>query len=573
MRAVAAAFEDAARRRLLLGGLCMAVAIAFTVRGLGDEGYLYTQGDSPRYIMNAAFMLDLVRDHPFGSLSALREYATLYYARYPALSLGHHPPLASMLEVPFFAVMGTTITAARLPIILSFAIGVWYLFRLVTDLYDEAAGTFAALAMAMSPGMVQISQGVMSEPPTLALMIAAAYYLHRFCETERRGPLVAFVACASASVWAKQIAAVAFPAFILYAIARLGWRRLLRRDVIAASAVLAVLAGSMLAVSAAVSTVNVQRALLLVRPGASPPVPDQANPSRPNALRIMGEVIARTPAAATVHLTEGVLAASLIGLVVLSVRRRPEAWLFVPWVLGTLLFVAAITRFQELWRYSVYWIPPLAASAGTLGARGRWQGLLAPLLTIVLAAELFTALQMRIVGAGGYEEAAQYVTEHPLGSTVMFSGDVDTGYFVFFVRKHDPGRQRIVLRSDKVFTTSNMKSVAAFDQITSPAEIAPTLRRLGVGYVVIEDRQSFSKVQEWLRTELRGQNYVERLRVPFVSRDPRLRGTSLAVYEVKGVGAGDPEARLDMRLPIVSQELDVRLGDLVARKGLPQARP
>ena len=72
-----------------------------------------------------------------------------------------------------------------------------------------------------------------------------------------------------------------------------------------------------------------------------------------------------------------------------------------------------------------------------------------------------------------------------------------------------------------------------------------------------------------LRAELRGTGYIERARIPFASRDPRLRGTSLVVYEVDGVQTPDPDVRLDMRLPIVSQELDVKLADLMARKHLP----
>ncbi len=62
---------------------------------------------------------------------------------------------------------------------------------------------------------------------------------------------------------------------------------------------------------------------------------------------------------------------------------------------------------------------------------------------------------------------------------------------------------------------------------------------------------------------------TERLRVPTQSTDVRFRaGTAIAVYEVLGAGAAAPDARLDIRLPLVSQQIDIPLSDLVARKYL-----
>ena len=37
------------------------------------------------------------------------------------------------------------------------------------------------------------------------------------------------------------------------------------------------------------------------------------------------------------------------------------------------------------------------------------------------------------------------------------SSNVDTGYFVFFTRKHDPHQDLIVLRADKLLVTSRSK--------------------------------------------------------------------------------------------------------------------
>ncbi|MGE3957947.1 MAG: ArnT family glycosyltransferase [Vicinamibacterales bacterium] len=554
-------------RRVLLGALCALVAIVLSARELWSESYVYTHGDSPRYMMNALFILDVLRDWPFDSLSTFREYATLYYARYPALSLGHHPPLTSVLEVPFFAVMGVSVTATRLPQILSLVVGVVFLYRLVTELSDEWAGAVAGLAMAASPGLIELTQGVMSEPPAVALTVVAAFYLHRFCVTQQRGALVLFTAATILSVWAKQNTIVALPAFALYGLVHLGWRRIVRADVLAAAMAIAVLAGSMVAVTAAISTVNVRRSTFLVRAAAgNAPIAD--GEGRMRLVRTTGRVIAATPEKVAYQMTTAAAVVGLLGLVVMVVQRRREAWLFVPWVITTFAFILIVTRLQEIWRYGIYWIPPLAASAGMLCADGRWRRPALGVMAAVLAGQVVAASGVRVKGMGGYEDAARFVVEHPKGSTVMFSGDIDSGYFMFFVRKHDPDRRQVVLRSDKIFTVSNMRQIAVANRIESPDEIGPTLRRLGVGYVVIEDRKSDSAVQEWLRTELRTGPYVERQRIRIETTDFRLEHTDLVVYEPTNLTAPAPDARLDLRLPIVSQQLDVPLADLLSRKHL-----
>lgn len=55
---------------------------------------------------------------------------------------------------------------------------------------------------------------------------------------------------------------------------------------------------------------------------------------------------------------------------------------------------------------------------------------------------------------------------------------------------------------------------------------------------------------------------------PIGTTDRRLQGVDLVVYEVPGAVRAEPDARLDLRLPIVSQQLDVPLDDLIARKSL-----
>ncbi len=93
------------------------VTILLSTKGITDEGTVSLQGDSPRHMMNGVFFYDLIRDFPFSNPI---EYTYQYFARYPALSLGHHPVLLAVAEVPFYAIFGVSVFSARLTIFFLF---------------------------------------------------------------------------------------------------------------------------------------------------------------------------------------------------------------------------------------------------------------------------------------------------------------------------------------------------------------------------------------------------------------------------------------------------------------------
>jgi len=276
----------------------------------------------------------------------------------------------------------------------------------------------------------------------------------------------------------------------------------------------------------------------------------------------------------------GAMAAQLswpvVGLAALGVlrgilTRDTRSGLFILWVAAFVALVVFITKDVDAERYTIYWVPALCAlaAAGVTLWSSRIVGVGAfAVLALSVGWEAMTASRVGVDGAGGYEEAARYVVRETRGaSTVLFSGDVDTGYFVFFVRKHDPGRQLVVLRSNKILTTSYMGNIDFKEQIQQPEQIDGILNDFGTRFVVIEDRPSSSRVLDWLRSRLREAPYVERLRVPVRTRDSRLQNVDLVVFENVGVPAPNPEARMRLELPVAGLAFDLRLGDALAGPG------
>jgi hypothetical protein len=250
------------------------------------------------------------------------------------------------------------------------------------------------------------------------------------------------------------------------------------------------------------------------------------------------------------------------------IHRDQRILVGVYWIASVLLGVMFITGPIEPGRYSIIAVPAYCLCAASLADSARTQGWRRSLTAVLIAAvvwQLWRVKDTHPTSAGAYEEAARFVLADmgtPLAPTVLYSASIDTGYFVFFVRKHDPARRLVVLRSDKLLTTSLMERLNAEDRIGSPAEIYPLLDRYGTKFVVIEDRPSGSMVLDWLRDELKGNRFIERQRMSLDGAHVSLRGVSLVVYEYKAARPPDPDAAIDIKLPLIGSEIRVPLSDL-----------
>ncbi len=519
--------------------------------GLTDEGYASMEGDMARYLMDGVFFRDLLFDWPFASLSQALDYIRLYYARYPSLSIGHHPVLLPSIEAPLFALFGISISVARLVPLLSLLAATVFLQLLVNRRYGPLAAFITGLLFVTSPMIVRSSRTVMAEMPALALVITAAYFLWRFCETERRSALVGAAVTLVLGVYARPMVVLVAPALAVMALTMLPFRRLFRRDVLVAFAVVALLSAPALAVPLILSPSNAGGVM--------------------TATQLESRISSQTLLTSALEPQLAWLVVSVAGASVLRGLLRMDRFAFIltAWVVGV---VPALFFFggsiMEGARYTLYWVPAICALAGSSVAG--WRNRLVPVaLLAVLAAGIVvqTNRSMRQRDyAGGYEEAARFVLSSNPGATVMFSGDVDTVYFTFFTRKHDPSRRLVVLRADNILTTSKMARLSVEDKIDRPEQIYDALHRYGTRYVVIEDQPSASRVLEWLRQELKSPRFAERKRIPVRATDVRMRGTSLAVYEFLDASAPAADATLSMGLPVVGQNLDIRLQDLIDRK-------
>lgn len=523
--------------------LCL-VVVVLSSKGIGDEATVSLQGDMPRYLMNGVYFHDLIRDLP---LTNIIDYTYKYFAQYPALSLGHHPVLLGIAEVPFYAILGISVSSARWTIIFFMLLAVIAWFLLLESIFDDGVAFLSSLLFVTSPIIVDFSRVVMSEIPALALIILSVYYFHRFFESGKRKHAIAFVVSFVLSAYAKQVAIFMLPAFVLHIVIRGGVRKLVTKEVVLCFVAIGVLLAPLALMTLKFSPANVRFA-------TSAPLAAKAD---------LAQLFFYPRTFWSNQVSAPVVVLSVLSIGVGFLRRDRRLVLFLLWI--TALYGLLIYIGLRIPRLAIYWVPPfcLFASLSKDALPYRvWRIALTGIVVLVIGYQVGTGYASEPSYAKGYEDAAAYVVENWKGATVMSSANVDSGYFTFFVRKRDPAGRIVVLRADKVLATSFLHSIVE-DRVSNREEIYQVLKEFGTCYVVLEEGHYKSRALDWLQQEVKKDRFVLRREIPIQSKSERLQGVALGIYEYKECGPPNPDAILQMNIPLIGDSIEVRLAEIV----------
>jgi hypothetical protein len=540
-------------QRLVLASILLFTVVLGT-RGITDDASVMLGNDMARYVMDGVFLHDLIGTGGVSNFQDLQAYAERYYAKYPALSLGHHPPLPFVALLPFFAVFGISLLAVRLAALTFFLFAAWGLFALARRLSGWQAASWATLLFVTNEYVLRAGQYLLSEMPMVAFVLASLNALLLYCDTRKTKYFVWFVICAATSLYAKQLAIFMFPVYGVILLTQLGWRSLFRRHVIVMILAGAALVAPLAAMTLALSPDNVR----VVKTAATLMV---TGARRVTALSIL-TIIVRT------HLSWPIALLVLGGTINLLWRREWRTLVVcVAWALavigGALVFAGEV----EPARYSfgvmpAYFLLAAGLAVGTRSTTARRVMVL--VLSASVLGQAWTIRNVRPSGAGGYETAAQYVVDRSREPAILFDSSVDTGYFVFFVRKHDPTGRLIVLRADKLLMPPSAGPSASTNPTGDVTAIYSALRRFGIRLIVVEEpRSKGPQILRQLHEELKTDRFIERERIPIVSREQEARGVDLVVYEFKDAQAADLDAELDIGLPLGRREIKLRLRDVI----------
>src|SRR5262249_50640116 len=134
------------RLRLRSALLPLAVPLLLTfiiARGI-SKGELDYNVDEAQHGVTGLFFADFLSDRP---LAHPVQYAYHYYAQYPALGFVHWPPLFHFCEGVLFLLLGPSVIAARLTVLLFALLGSVFWFKLVSKVENEWTAAICALVL------------------------------------------------------------------------------------------------------------------------------------------------------------------------------------------------------------------------------------------------------------------------------------------------------------------------------------------------------------------------------------------------------------------------------------------
>ena len=520
------------------------VSIILSSKGVKSEEIVSFQGDMPKYIMNGVFFYDLIREFQFTNII---EYTYQYYAKYPALSLGHHAIFLGILEIPFYHLFGVSVFSAKLTIIfcISFSAITWFI--LIKSIHDENIAFFSTLLFITTPFIVKYSRVVLSEIPALAMIIITIYLFHCYCRKETLKYAILFIIILFFSIITRYTSIYMIPIFLCYFVVSKGPRIILKKRVIISIIITVILLFPLTVFMVKLSQTNFNW------------VTQKSLSSRLDMSNILyyPSVIWRY------HLTLYLLMMSLPSICVSIYRKDKRSILFLLWIVGFYLQIT-FTGAQEP-RYAIYWIPAFCQFAATtidFFHHRLWKIFASSILIILAGYQFAIAFQQSSEYADGYEKAAKYIIENKKGESVLFSGSVDTGYFIFFTRKHNPNKELIVLRADKLMATSQLDRIVE-DRVTTRAQIYQILQDFGVSYVVVENKEFASRPLQWLREELQSDKFMFHKTIPIRSNSRKLQDATLTIYEYKDYTPPKRGKILHMNIPLMGGSIAVPFDDLL----------
>lgn len=510
--------EDKVQKGFDLRATILALVVLF---GIGlvvarniTTGEFNLNVDETSHAGTGLYFSDLLRDRPF--LHPIN-YTYQYYAQYPMLGVVHWPPLFYAVEGFWFCVLGPSVAAARLLVLVFALAGLFFLFKLVEELdgYWTALATTALLGLI--PSVLLYEKSVMLEVPSLALCLGATYFWVKYLWSGVSRYAYWFGLLAGLALLTKQNSIYLAPFCALTAIAQGNPRLLIRPTTLRAAA----LAGLVAAPAYALMYFF-------------------------NWQTIKGDLFSRGPVHAigaarytfyvrTLPHTLGwpLFVLSLLGILSAWWWARTQTFRFMlMWILACFVTFTAIGWKEP--RYVIYWLPPFVYfAAGMLAAGLRIRGLrVAAAVSLVLLVAVFARKGWRYQRpyVSGYAATAKYVVKTADPGVILFDGNLP-GNLIFFMRAFDPGRRFIIARK-ALWVERIEKRLGSMELIQTTPELQDLIARLGIKYVVVDENapQSY-EIQARLRDLLNTPQFRLLQRFPIESNMQGWQGRWLAVYE------------------------------------------
>ena len=520
--------------RLALLGLVV-LTVVLIARGMSAGGFRFS--DASRHAMDGVFIHDFVADMP-DSLMHPMDYTMKYYAQYPSLGIVlYYPPFFAMVEAVFYALFGISAVTARLTVLVFAVVGVMTMYKLLREITSTATATLCTALFVCLPSVVFWSRQVMLEMPTTAMILAAAYYCHRYVEHGHRRSALWTGLLVVAAVMTKQTAAFLVPAFGLYLLARRRWGYFKHWQLWVAVAIMAAVLVPYFIISFHYAT------YLTKHVGGDTTV----------MTRMIWRVLHGWALILTLPGLIALTTAALICVVWEAFRPRVRA----TWLLASmfvLFFAESVYLRTGGLRYPILIMPIMVSFGGLLLWRIgllKYKAVVAAAGAGVLVLGVIAYAQDIPFRRGHADAARQLVARSGDARFVLFEGDWD-GDTIFFVRQNDPDRRVYVLRGSKMlYSYASFRNIGYRDLITSEEGLKELLQDFGISVVAVEDHMMVETgpgklLRQTLEKE--GKGFTRVAECPVFAPRTRMDKTNILVYTIEG--SGKPRAD-SLRIPMI----------------------
>lgn len=509
-----------------------------------NKGELHLNVDETRHAMGGVFLYDFFRDLP---LNWPLQYAYEYYGKYPAVSIGHWPPAFYVIEAAFFAVFGISVWVSRLAIVVFALVGALFWYKIVRCYARPELALASMVIYSCLPAILLYEKSTMLEIPVLALSLAAIYYWLRFLEDGRKIYLYGVAFLSSWALLTKQTAIFLLFLFLL------DWLRRRRWDLLRDKHSYFALGLSLLLV------VPWYWFAMLMHPQAIDQITGSYSlPDGPSLVSILTYYPLSLPG----QLGLPLLGLAVLGILVAVVSRDNRIHMFLlVWIIACYLVYTPLSDKGP--RVIMSWLLPFVFFAVYFVWRlfARWPRAGIAALVMLGVTYYAVALAFERPYVEGCEEAARFLAQQPDSDIVFYQGTLN-GDFIFFVRKFDPQKRRLVVRE---------KAIVALSQITDMGGKNPVMRKrqmlrtaeeveqmfldVGVRYMVVENRD-FAPELALTHVALRSDKFELIKKIPIRTNDHRVKGIELLIYRNKVAAAATQD---ELVIPMFTLPQDLRL--------------
>jgi hypothetical protein len=388
----------------------------------------------------------------------------------------------------------------------------------------------------------------MLEIPSLALGVAAIRHWIGYLEQNQRRSLYLSALWLSAALLCKQTSVYLLVFCVLTLLVTGQGRRIVTRDAVLFTAIIAVLAGPFLT-------------LMLFLQGKA--VANDLGSHRMSGWERITYFSQTLPSSFAPTL----LVLALLGAALAfrwDVPRRTA--IMGCWVLSGYLTCSWFGQRDA--RFAVYWFPPLVYFAVGLITRffrvGRVRAVMRAAAVLLIVIPVIPAWQYQRPYITGYKEIASRIVTNYDSGIILFDGPVP-GNFVFFMRALDPGRRFVTLR--KMLYADDIRPGPDSEELLhSKEEVAEALGRYGVRFAVVSQNLAIRfDSQRILREQLRGDDFTLLQQFPVTTNEPRWRGENLLLYEKKN-WTPPSGGVLKIRMLTLPHDIEIPLDELSGGK-------